>query len=108
MSSFEEQQRYQANAPIAWVPNEMIEMWADWVHGDPRTQELPDVYSDAEVRAIRDFHTTWDRLAERLPRDLPALPQVQQLPEWDELRRAGDAAFKVFEVRGTMPDDVET
>ena len=35
-ASFQEQQEYERNAPIAHIPYEVINQWEDWVHQDPR------------------------------------------------------------------------
>ena len=107
VSSFEEQRQYQVAAPLVHVPTEMINQWEDWVLGDPRTYELADVYSEAEVRAVRCFHEVWDRVAATTQDPLPPLPEAQKLPEWDELRRAGLEALEAFMRRGSMPENVE-
>lgn len=106
-SSFEEQREYQRNAPIAHVPNEMINQWEDWVPVDPRGREQSDVYSNAEMAALGDFHAVWNDVATRTPNPLPRIDETLALPEWEELRRAAASALAVFEERGTFSEDVE-
>jgi hypothetical protein len=105
VSSYEEQRRYQAAVPVAWVPHEVINQWEDWLPTDPRTYKFSDVYSDAEVLAVRAFHAVWEQVVERTPDPLPPLAETQLLPEWHELRRAGLIALAVFDQRGRLPDD---
>jgi hypothetical protein len=107
-ASFESQQQYESDVPIAHVPYEVINQWQDNFPDDPRMDnDLPSVFSPDEVEAIRNFHSVWDSAAEALPDDYPALGAVQALPEWDRLRRAAASALDVFERRGRMPEDRE-
>ena len=51
--SFEAQQEYERDVPIAHIPYEVINQWEDWVHKDPREdRDLSDVYDEAEVEAM--------------------------------------------------------
>ncbi len=106
VSSFEAQQEYQRNAPIAHVPNELINQWEDWVHTDPRTvDQHPGAYSVDEIAAMKRFHAAWETAANATPNPLPPIDQVQRLPEWTNLRRAAEHALSVFLIRGPMPND---
>lgn len=110
-SSFEAQLEYQQNAPIAYVPNEVINQWEDWVHTDPRTDDRhPDVYSTEEIAAMKRFHAAWETTADATPNPLPPIEEVQLLPEWNNLRRAAEHALSVFLIRGPMSNghDEET
>jgi hypothetical protein len=50
-SSFETQQGYERDVPIAHISYEVISQWEDWVHKDPREDpDLSDVYEWAEQR----------------------------------------------------------
>jgi hypothetical protein len=63
-SSFEEQQEYERNVPIAHIPYEVINQWEDWVYPDPREDpDLSDVYDGTEVEAMGQFHAAWDDAA---------------------------------------------
>lgn len=105
-SSFDDQLEYQRSAPIAYVPNEVINQWEDWVHTDPRTvDQHPDVYSTNEITAMRRFHAVWEMTADSVPNPLPAIRQTQLLPEWNNLRRAAEHALSVFLIRGPMSND---
>jgi hypothetical protein len=107
-SSFEEQQEYERNAPIAHIPYEVINQWEDWVHMDPREDpDLSDVYGRAEVEAMGQFHAAWDEAASAVSHNYPPLSEVQALPEWGRLRDAAGSALSVFLRRGKMPEDVE-
>jgi hypothetical protein len=107
-SSFEAQQRYREQAPIAHVPNEVINQWEDWVPTPPQNAEWDNlVYSADELEAIYAFHSTWDRVSAALPNELQTLEQVQSLVEWAELRDAATAASAVFNRRGQFPEDQE-
>jgi hypothetical protein len=107
-SSFEQQQEYEREVPIAHIPYEVINQWEDWVHKDPREdRDLPDVYDEAEIEAMRQFHTAWDDAASAVPNNYPPLSEVQALPAWDRLRDAAGSALSVFMRRGKMPEDHE-
>lgn len=105
-SSFEAQLEYQQNAPIAFVPSEVINQWQDWVHTDPGTVDNhPDLYSTVEIAAMTQFHASWEATADSIPNPLPPINQVHLLPEWNDLRRAADSALAVFLVRGPMSNE---
>jgi hypothetical protein len=108
-ASFEDQLQYQRNVPVAYVPSEVIEQWADWVHTDPRSvDQHPDVYSADEIAEMRRFHAVWDVTADAIPKSRPPIEEVQALSEWSNLRRAAAQAHSVFLRRGKLPDDYET
>jgi hypothetical protein len=110
VGSFEQQEQYERNVPIAYVPFEVIEQWHDSVPSDPRSDPgISKVYSPAEVEAMQVFQPAWEKASAAIPDryPVPPLPQVFALPEWIELRDAAQIASKVFRVRGKMPDDRE-
>ena len=106
--SFEEQQEYERNVPIAHIPYEVIEQWRDSVRKDPREDPNPlDVYDEAEVEAMGQFHAAWEDAVSAVPNSYPSLSQVQMLPEWARLRDAALSALSVFMKRGPMSEDHE-
>ena len=107
VASYEEQRRYQAAVPMVSVLHELIGLWEDWLQGDPRTTELPAIYSEAEVLAVRRFHTVWEQVAAGTPHRLPPLHAGQLLSGWGELRKAARAALAVFQLRGRVSEDEE-
>jgi hypothetical protein len=107
-SSFEAQQDYERDVPIEHIPYEVISQWEDWVHKDPREdRDLSDVYDEAEVEAMCQFHAAWEDAASAVPDKYPPLSEVQALPEWDRLRHEAGSALSVFMRRGKMSDDHE-
>jgi anaerobic glycerol-3-phosphate dehydrogenase len=109
-ASYAKQADYAAAAPpFVNVPSEVINQWQDWVPLDPRTDPNPmHVLSAHEIRTMCDFHATWEVVADAVPNDHAPLSTVQELPEWDLLRRAATQARAVFAVRGAMPEDHES
>lgn len=109
-ASYEKQADYVAAAPpFVNVPYEVINQWQDWVPLDPRTDPNPmNVLSADEIRAMCHFHATWEVVADAVPNDHPSLSTVQELREWDLLRRAATRARAVFAMRGVMPEDHES
>lgn len=107
-ASFDEQRRYERAVPIAHVPYEVIEQWADNFPREPRPDtDLLSVYSTDEVAAIREVDAACDAAADALPDNYPSLDLAQALPEWATLRRVAEAALGVFVRRGRMPEDRE-
>lgn len=107
-SSFEEQRKYERNAPaFVDIPGEVIEQWADWGAVDPQRGPISDVFTAEEVAAMKEYDRVWDDVADRLDWPVGGIAAAQQLPEWDELRRAATAALVPFERRGRMPEDEE-
>jgi hypothetical protein len=107
-ASFEVQQRYERDAPIAYIPSEVIEQWADNFPRTPRPDaDLLDVYSTDEVEAIRQFHALWDAAADAIPDGYPSLSEVQAMPQWEQLRLAAASARDIFARRGPMPEHQE-
>lgn len=107
-SSFDAQQQYERDVPIAHIPYEVINQWEDWVHKDPREgRDLSDVYDGAEVESMCQFHAAWEDAASAVPDNYPPLSEVQALPEWERLRETARSALSVFMMRGKMPEDHE-
>jgi hypothetical protein len=107
-ASFDAQQKYARDVPIAHVPYEVINQWEDWVWKDPRSDpDLPTVYAADEVEALRQYQSVWDVACRAVSDDFPSLDQVQALPEWEQLRQAAESALGVFARRGRMPEDHE-
>ena len=107
-SSFEAQVEYDQST-IAFVPDEVIEQWADWNPVDQSRWpgRLTDPYSKDEIAAMVAFHAEWEWAVEQTPNPLPDLSETQKLPEWRRLRDAAEAALKVFQDRGRLPEDRE-
>ncbi len=73
-ASAENQRTYECNVPIAVVPEEMIEHWSDLMNGAHIDDVLAEewiVFSDAEKKAIRDFHSVWLATSEGTPMPMP-------------------------------------
>lgn len=81
---------------IDWMPLEGIDAEA----------EFPGpAYSRAERDAILEYDRAWNEAAVGI--DLPSVPKIIDTPFWQKLRPAAEKAFAVFQVRGTLPEDVE-
>lgn len=108
-SSFDAQIEYESAETIAFVPDEVIEQWADWnpVDHSRWPERLTDPYSGEEIAAMQTFHTEWEWVIKHVPKPLPELARTQQLPEWQRLREAAEAALRAFEERGRLPEDRE-
>lgn len=107
VSSYEEQQAYERNVPIAHVPTEVICMWQDSVDGDHLDWFKEPAFSYAEQTAIREFHAVWKEVIEDTPQSLPALSELIGTEPWERLRIAAEAALGVFNVRGKLFDEPE-
>lgn len=107
VSSYEEQQAYERNVPIADVPAEVICMWADSVDGDQLGWFTEPAFSPSEQAAIREFHAVWKGVIEDTPQSLPALSELIGTEPWERLRIAAEAALAVFNVRGKLFDEPE-
>ena len=98
---------YQARAPIAHVPSEVINQWEDWTSGDPVMWPealSAEVYAPEEIEAMQRFHATWDAVAGATPDPLPPLAETLKLAEWAELSRAASDALAVFSRRGLLAE----
>lgn len=104
-SSFEEQREYQAAVPAISVPNEVINQWEDWASEQSLAGFGPPVFTSDECVALTAFGRIWEQVACETPAELPSLEETLRLPEWEQLRAAAEAAVKVFERRGRLPED---
>jgi hypothetical protein len=104
-SSYEEQREYERNAPIANVPNEMINQWEDWVDGTKIDLFEEPVFSPREREAIRTFHAVWDSVAKDTPETLPTLSEFIGTEPSERLRQAAETALGVFAVRGKLDEE---
>jgi hypothetical protein len=105
-SSYEEQLQYEANVPIANVPNEMIEQWSDQVHLELFRYCEP-VYSAEEQAAIIRFNDIWQEVIEETPKIMPPLVKLLGSPSWEKLRIGAEQALEVFRLRGKFDEERE-
>lgn len=105
-SSYEEQLEHQRVAPVH-VPDQIINMWEDWVGGDSLDWFAEPVFSEQEQLAIREFHATWQRVCDMTPKHLPDLSKLIGTDPWEQLRLGAEAALKVFAARGRLDEDRE-
>lgn len=107
-SSAEEQLHYQRTVPIAHVPAEMIEQWADSAFADDFDWYSSPVFSDTENAAIRRFQLAWEGVAADTPRPLPGTVEALLGTEpWGRLMAGARNALAVFEQRGRFSRDHE-
>jgi hypothetical protein len=106
-SSYDEQLRYEANVPIACVPNEIINGWEDSVHRGQLNEFSEPVYSRDEQVAIGRFHAVWDGVAKDTPDQMPPLSELNGTEPWERLRVAAQQALDVFRMRGKFNEDRE-
>ena len=107
-ASFEEQQGYERNVPIAHVPSEVINLWGDnFPRGLDRDLPRFGVFSADEVAALRMVERAIDVAARAMPDGFPTLAEVQPLPAWAGLRDTADAALAVFGRRGRFSENQE-
>ena len=107
-ASADEQREYERRAPIAQVPNEMINQWEDWVRADDLGWYAPPVFSHEESEAIQRFHEVWAGVADETPNPMPhSIDLLIGTAAWNRLMAAAQAALDVFLKRGRFDQDVE-
>tara|TARA_R110002072_G_scaffold302990_1_gene490777 strand:+ start:454 stop:864 length:411 start_codon:yes stop_codon:yes gene_type:complete len=107
-ASFDEQSKYQLEAPQVHVPHEVINQYEDWVPSPSRLDEWgPPVFSMGELDALREFARVFDDTCDRTPHPLPPLDQVQRLPAWESLRQGARDALRVFLRRGKLEEGAD-
>ena len=106
-SSYDQQLEYEANVPIARVPNEIINLWEDSVRRGHLDEFAEPVYSPNEQAAIRRFHAVWDGVAKDTPDQMPPLSKLIGTEPWERLRVAAQQALAVFRLRGKFNEDRE-
>lgn len=107
-ASFEDQRKYEAVAPMAHIPYEVINQWEDHF---PRGLEwdlaCPREFTRQEVEALQRFEGVWRTTSDAVPYDYSSLYDVQALPKWLQLQMAASTALAVLEQRGRTPEDFE-
>jgi len=107
-ASADEQREYERRAPMAHVPNEMINQWEDWVNGDDLDWYGPPIFSDDERHALRSFNSVWLAVADETPDPMPSsIELLLGTPVWARLMAEAQAALMVFEKRGRFDEEVE-
>jgi hypothetical protein len=107
LSSFDAQREYARRVPICYVPYELINSWADFVHSSRPKDFTGPVFSAAERDAIERFYSALDAASDALPDDFPPLERVLKEPYWARLREAAETALATFAARGKLSEDVE-
>jgi hypothetical protein len=105
-SSFEKQVAY-ASHGIGNVPNEMINQWEDWVHGDIADYGEP-VYSAEERAAMQAYQPVWLAVCDTLTDPFPDLTTLMTTEPWERLRRAAKETLQVCNRRGRFDEERET
>ena len=106
-SSFEEQLAYEKAVQIAYVPDEVIEQWGDWVNAHTLKDFTHPVFSVDEATAINLFNDMSNEIIKDIPKPTPDLATLQRSEPWLHLRQAAMACLDVMNRRGRFPEDVQ-
>jgi hypothetical protein len=107
-ASAERQRDYERRAPIAQVPGEMINQWADVVHADNWDWYSQPVFSIEESEAIRAFHDVWLAVADETPEPMPhTIEALIGTPAWNRLMAAARDTLQVLSLRGRFDEEIE-
>ena len=107
-ASAEAQREYERRAPIAVIPNEVINQWEDFVNADDWDWYSQPVFSAEESEAIRSFHAVWLVVAEETPDPMPhTIDALIGAPAWNRLMVAARDTLKVFSFRGRFDEQRE-
>lgn len=83
IASPEEQAKYNANVPIANVPDELIAQWFDdFFH--PDIKDFVEMFSDEEWRVLEEFHKFFLKRLPKIPR---SFEDMQCNNHWIEVIR---------------------
>lgn len=104
-SSFDHQLAYQEAVQIAYVPDEVIEKWGDWVNAHTLVDITFPVFSAGEVAAINLFNDAANEIMKDLPKAMPDLVTLQRSEPWLQLRQAALECLDVMNRRGRFPED---
>jgi len=106
-SSFEVQLRLQAAVPRVNVPNDIFNMWGDWIREDTPESYCEPVFSRDEQAAIWRYNAILDDVLDEVPEDWPKLLELIKTEHWKYLRGAAESTLEVFLRRGFFSQDVE-
>ena len=101
-----------ASRPETWpltfgIAAELVNQWEDWVLPAWLPHYGPPVFSAAELDAIHEFSTAWDRAADSIFREGVALDTVINCDQSRQFALAAGAALAVFMRRGKLSEDRE-
>lgn len=104
-SSFDQQLAYEKAVKIAYVPDEVIAQWGDWVNAQSLKDITYPVFSADEVAAINLFNDASNEIIRDIPKTTPDLDTLQRSEPWLQLRQAALACLDVMNRRGRFPED---
>ncbi len=106
-SPFDQQLAYEKAVQIAYVPDEVIEQWGDWVNAHSLGDITGPVFSLDEVVAINLFDDSSNEIIKAIPKTTPELAILQSTEPWLKLRQAAQECLDVMNRRGRFPEDDE-
>ena len=102
-SSADDQREYQKSVPYVHVPNQIAEMWNDYMGEDGLSVAGAPLFTSEEIDALHAFHEIWNDVTDALPYDEMDLEQLLQDSDWHRLIRAAGAARDIMMKRGRFP-----
>lgn len=106
-SSFDQQLAYQGAVQIAYVPDEVIEQWGDWVNACTLKDITFPVFSADEVAAINLFNDASNEIIQVIPKAKLDLATLQRSELWLQLRQAAMQCLDVMNRRGRLPENYQ-
>lgn len=88
-------------------PNELINMWEDWVCEKRVSTYSEPVFSKLEQQALSEFNSTWNHVVDSTPDTLPTYEVLEKNKYWNKLALEALKTLSVFMERGKLPEDVE-
>ena len=100
---------YQNSVPIAQVPIELIEQWADEFDMDGYVQGWYDnsAYTKEELQAALAFEAMINYACDNMPDDTCDIKEIFKMPWWSIFKKQAATTLSVFMKRGKLPNDTE-
>lgn len=88
-------------------PDEMINLWADFVDEGIITIYIEPVFTKQEQFNLIAFHKLWLQYCESTPKNMPPFREIKATPEWQKLQNEAMKLLELFELRGKLDEEIE-
>ena len=99
LASPEQQVDYERNVPQAFIPDELVCMWFDDLY-IPQDAYFRSCFSEAELAAMADFHTFYEKHEKELPRAVEGIAAWIEDETWQRIMARAQRTLVVFRDKG--------
>jgi len=88
-------------------PDEVMNQWEDLVDEIRMPIYIEPVFTKQEQENLRAFHNLWTEYCNSTPKNMPPFKEIKATSEWQSLKTEALKLLEIFELRGSLSEEVE-